>query len=239
MEKIFNETPFAPSMLSASTYNHQRFFVVVAGNIGSGKTTLTNKICQRLGWRPYFESVEDNPYLKDFYGDMHRWSFPLQVYFLTHRFNTHRLILSSENSSIQDRSIYEDANIFARALYEQGQMDKRDYENYLGLFSTMVNQLEFPHLMIFLKRSVPKLLERIKQRGRSYEQTMDPNYLSKLNEYYDDWMINYKQGKSLIIDTDQLDFVNNDDQFEKLIQMILQSSEQADFFYQLNETHFK
>jgi hypothetical protein len=170
---------------------------------------------------------------------MHRWSFPLQVYFLTHRFNTHRLILSSENSSIQDRSIYEDANIFARALYEQGQMDKRDYENYLGLFSTMVNQLEFPHLMIFLKRSVPKLLERIKQRGRSYEQTMDPNYLSKLNEYYDDWMINYKQGKSLIIDTDQLDFVNNDDQFEKLIQMILQSSEQADFFYQLNETHFK
>ena len=227
------------SSLAHTHYKNQRFFVVVAGNIGSGKTTLTSKICKRMGWKAYFESVDDNPYLSDFYGDMDRWSFPLQVYFLTHRFNTHRLIISSESSSIQDRSIYEDANIFARALHEQGQMDKRDYENYLGLYSTMVSQLDYPHLMIFLKRSVPKLIERIKLRGRSYEQNIDPNYLAKLNDYYDDWMLNYKQGKSLVIDTDQLDFVHNEEQFEKLIQMIIQSSEQSDFIYQLNESHFK
>ncbi|MDH4467767.1 MAG: deoxynucleoside kinase [Bacteriovoracaceae bacterium] len=232
---------YASASSTLPKLKNDRIFVVVAGNIGSGKTTLTKKISERLNWQPYFESVDNNPYLKDFYENMTRWSFPLQVYFLTHRFNTHRQILASHSSSIQDRSIYEDANIFARALYEQGQMDKRDYENYLGLYTTMVSQLEYPHLMIFLKRSVPKLVERIKMRGRDYEQNFDINYLTKLNEYYDEWMFtcnDYSQGKSLIIDTDKLDFVNNNDQFEKLIQMILQSNEQSDFFYQLNESHF-
>ncbi len=238
MTNKIDQSLVMPSSERLGSLSNDRFFVVVAGNIGSGKTTLTRKICERLNWMPYFESVEDNPYLKDFYGDMHRWSFPLQVYFLTHRFNTHRRILASSKSSIQDRSIYEDANIFARALHEQGQMDKRDYENYLGLFSTMVDQLKYPHLVIFLRRSVPKLIERIKLRARDYEQNIDPSYLLKLNEYYDDWMHNYRHGKSLIIDTDQLDFINNPSQFEKLIQMILQSSEQPDFFYQLNESHF-
>ena len=128
-------------------------FVVVAGNIGSGKTTLTKKLSERLGWKPHFESVSDNPYLADFYKDMSRWSFPLQVYFLTHRFNTHKLIESAPASSVQDRSIYEDANIFARALYEQGNLDARDYENYRTLFESMIQYLSPPTLMIFLKRS--------------------------------------------------------------------------------------
>lgn len=213
------------------TNNTNPMFVVVAGNIGSGKTTLTNKLSERLGWKPHFESVQDNPYLADFYDDMSRWSFPLQVYFLTHRFNTHKIIENSPASSVQDRSIYEDANIFARALHESGKLDKRDYENYCNLYQSMIAYLNPPTLMIFLRRSVPKLLERIKQRGRDYEQAIPVDYLTSLNKYYDDWYNNYSLGKSLIVDTDELDFLENEEHFDRLIKKIWDSIDQKDMFF--------
>ena len=206
-------------------------FVVVAGNIGSGKTTLTKKLSERLGWKPHFESVQDNPYLSDFYADMSRWSFPLQVYFLNHRFNTHRQIESLPASSIQDRSIYEDANIFARSLYDQGKLDKRDYENYRQLYESMIQFLNPPTLMIFLRRSIPKLQERIKQRGRDYEQAIPTEYLTSLNEYYDEWYANYNMGKSLIVDTDELDFLDNEEHFDRLVKKIWDSIDQKDMFF--------
>lgn len=206
-------------------------FVVVAGNIGSGKTTLTKKLSERLGWKPHFESVQDNPYLSDFYADMSRWSFPLQVYFLNHRFNTHRQIESLPASSIQDRSIYEDANIFARSLFDQGKLDKRDYENYRQLYESMIQFLNPPTLMIFLRRSIPKLQERIKQRGRDYEQAIPTEYLTSLNEYYDEWYANYNLGKSLIVDTDELDFLDNEEHFDRLVKKIWDSIDQKDMFF--------
>jgi deoxyadenosine/deoxycytidine kinase len=206
-------------------------FVVVAGNIGSGKTTLTKKLSERLGWKPHYESVQDNPYLSDFYQDMSRWSFPLQVYFLNHRFNTHKLIETLPASSVQDRSIYEDANIFARALFEQGKLDKRDYINYCNLYESMIQYLNPPTLMIFLRRSVPKLMDRIKQRGRDYEQTIPEDYLTSLNKYYDDWYSKYSLGKSLIVDTDELDFLENEEHFNRLIKRIWDSIDQKDMFF--------
>ncbi|WP_408098277.1 deoxynucleoside kinase [Peredibacter sp. HCB2-198] len=206
-------------------------FVVVAGNIGSGKTTLTKKLSERLGWKPHFESVQDNPYLADFYADMSRWSFPLQVYFLNHRFNTHREIEALPASSVQDRSIYEDANIFARALYEQGKLDERDYNNYRTLYDSMIQFLSPPTLMIFLRRSVPKLQERIKQRGRDYEQAIPVEYLTSLNKYYDDWYNSYNLGKSLIVDTDELDFLENEEHFNRLVKRIWDSIDQKDMFF--------
>ncbi len=213
----------------ASTANPM--FVVVAGNIGSGKTTLTKKLSERLGWKPHFESVQDNPYLADFYKDMSRWSFPLQVYFLNHRFNAHKLIEASPSSSVQDRSIYEDANIFARALYESGKLDERDYQNYRALFDSMIQYLSPPTLMIFLRRSVPKLQERIKQRGRDYEQSIPVDYLASLNDYYDDWYGRYNLGKSLIVDTDELDLLDNEEHFNRLVKRIWDSIDQKDMFF--------
>lgn len=206
-------------------------FVVVAGNIGSGKTTLTKKLSERLGWKPHYESVQDNPYLSDFYKDMSRWSFPLQVYFLNHRFNTHKEIENLPASSIQDRSIYEDANIFARALFENGSLDKRDYENYRCLYESMIQYLSPPTLMIFLKRSVPKLVERIQMRGRDYEQAIPVEYLTSLNNYYDQWYANYSMGKSLIVDTDELDFLDNEEHFNRLVKRIGDSIDQKDMFF--------
>lgn len=206
-------------------------FIVVAGNIGCGKTTLTKKLSERLQWKPYFESVSDNPYLKDFYGDMQRWSFALQVYFLTHRFSTHKYIEESKASSIQDRSIYEDANIFARALFEQGDLDKRDYENYLRLYESMIQYLNAPTLMVFLRRSVPGLIERIKMRARDYEQSIPTDYLIRLNQYYDDWYATYNAGKSIIVDTDDMDFLHNEQHFDQLVKRIHDSIDQKDMLF--------
>ncbi|MCB9093191.1 MAG: deoxynucleoside kinase [Halobacteriovoraceae bacterium] len=207
-------------------------FIVIAGNIGCGKTTLTRKLSERLTWKPYFESVQDNPYLADFYENMQRWSFPLQVYFLNHRFKTHRIIEESKASAIQDRSIYEDANIFARALFEQKDLDNRDYENYLNLYNSMIQYLSPPDLMIFLRRSIPKLQERIALRGRDYEQAIPVDYLTRLNTYYDDWFNSYDIGKSLVIDTDNLDFLDNEDHFDELVHKIYSSIDQQDMFFQ-------
>lgn len=214
----------------------QGAFIVIAGNIGSGKTTLTNLLANHLQFHAHFESVEDNPYLGDFYQDMGRWSFPLQVHFLTHRFRAHQKILDSGASSIQDRSIYEDANIFARALHEDGKMDQRDYENYLRLYNVMTEQLAYPTLVIYLKRSVPKLMERIKLRGRDYEKQIPQEYLTRLNSYYEDWFKNYQQGKSLKIDTDELDFIENPRHFQELVNRIINTFEQKDFFLQANNS---
>lgn len=208
-----------------------KMFVVVAGNIGSGKTTLTKKLSQRLNWKPHFESVQDNPYLADFYDNMNRWSFPLQVYFLNHRFNTHKIIEGGTGSAIQDRSIYEDANIFARALFEQGDLDKRDYETYCTLYQSMIQYLSAPNLIIFLKRSVPKLIERIKLRGRDYEQAIPVDYLTKLNGYYNEWYENYDLGKSLVVDTDELDFLENEDHFNQLVSKIHDTIDQQEMFF--------
>ncbi len=206
-------------------------FIVIAGNIGSGKTTLTKQLAHHLQFKPHFESVEDNPYLSDFYSDMSRWSFPLQVHFLTHRYVAHKNIVESQSSAIQDRSIYEDANIFARALFEDGKMEQRDYENYLRLYDVMTKQLQYPSLMIYLKRSVPKLVERIKLRGRDYEKTIPVDYLDRLNGYYDDWFNRYTGGKSILIDTDSLDFLENPDHFKYLVGQIVDSFDQKDFFF--------
>jgi deoxyadenosine/deoxycytidine kinase len=209
-------------------------FFVVAGNIGCGKTTLTKLLSEEFAFKPYFESVNDNPYLSDFYQSMERWSFPLQIYFLNHRFKTHRLIESTQGSSIQDRSIYEDANIFARALFEQKSMDARDYENYLNLYYSMIEFLSPPTLMIFLKRSLPKLKERIALRGRDYEKNIPSEYLERLNNYYEDFAANYNFGKSIVVDTDDLDFINNQEDFQTLVKKIKNTLDQQDMFITLN-----
>ncbi len=215
---------------SELTNGQTNMFVAVAGNIGSGKSTLTSKLSQRLGWKPHYESVEDNPYLEDFYKDMKTLSFPLQVYFLNHRFSAHRAIETAPYSSIQDRSIYEDAHIFARGLYERGEMSERDYQNYVNLYNTMCAYLSPPTLMIFLKRSTEKLMERINQRGRECEKSMDPAYIAQLNHYYNDWYDSYNLGKYLVVDTDDLDFLNNENEFDKLVSKIHHSIEQTELF---------
>jgi deoxyadenosine/deoxycytidine kinase len=208
----------------------EKIFIAVAGNIGTGKTTLTQMLSQRFGWKAHFEAVTDNPYLADFYGDMSRWSFPLQIFFLNNRFKAHQTVSKGTDSAIQDRSIYEDANIFARNLYEQGSMEERDYRNYLELYETMCQYLTPPDLVIYLRKSLPKLKERIKLRGRDYERAIPDVYLANLNRYYDDWMERYDQGKKLIINSDQMDFLHNPNDFNSITQQIVASLDQRDLF---------
>lgn len=207
-----------------------KMFIAVAGNIGTGKTTLTQMLSQRFGWTPHFETVAENPYLADFYGDMTRWSFPLQIYFLKNRFRAHQEISLGGNSAIQDRSIYEDANIFARNLFEQGQMEERDYQNYLDLYHLMTSFLNPPDLVLYLRKSLPKLQERIKMRGRDYEKNIPSEYLSNLNRYYDDWLANYDLGKRLVIESDDLDFLKNPKDFDFICEKILTTLDQRDLF---------
>lgn len=207
-----------------------KIFVAVAGNIGTGKTTLTQLLSQRFGWKPHFEAVVDNPYLADFYSDMKRWSFPLQIYFLNNRFKAHQTVSSGSDSAIQDRSIYEDANIFARNLFETGQMEERDYRNYLDLYGVMCRYLTPPDLIIYLRKSLPKLKEQIEKRGRDYEKTIPDQYLVNLNGYYDDWMQRYDLGKKLIINSDSMDFVHRGDDFEQICSQIFKALDQRDIF---------
>lgn len=188
----------------------KKTFITVAGNIGSGKSSLTSLLGTKFGWTPYYESVEDNPYLADFYGDMKRWSFHLQIYFLSHRFQTHKKIVESPGSVIQDRSIYEDAEIFARNLYEIGNMTQRDYDNYVALYAVMMEFLRPPDLMVYLKASIPTLQKQIAKRGRQYEQSIPAEYLQQLNGHYEKWIANYRLGKLLVIESDGLDFVHNE-----------------------------
>ncbi len=208
----------------------QKIFVAVAGNIGTGKTTLTQMLADHFQWDAHFESVTDNPYLADFYGDMKRWSFPLQIYFLTHRANAHIGITSGSASAIQDRTIYEDANIFARNLYEENLMEDRDYKNYLAVYKTVCDPLPAPDLMIYLRKSLPKLREQIKKRGRDYEQTMPDNYLSCLNRYYDEWIGQYDNGKKIVIESDDLDFVARREDFDLICKQVMAQLDQTDLF---------
>lgn len=201
-------------------YNNKKYFVSIAGNIGSGKSSLTKLIAERFGWIPYYESVQDNPYLTDFYGDMHRWSFNLQIYFLSHRFRTHREILNRPESVVQDRSIYEDVEIFAKNLYELGRLNERDYMNYHNLFGEMVSYLKPPDLLVYLKANNNTLMKQIKKRGRDFEQNIEPMYINKLNETYTDWIKNYKSGESMVIETDNLDFVSSQDDLNYVIDKI-------------------
>jgi len=198
----------------------KKTFVAVAGNIGSGKSSLTTMLGNHFTWKPYFESVEDNPYLVDFYGDMKRWSFHLQIYFLSHRFTNHKQIVESPESVIQDRSIYEDAEIFARNLHEIGNMDKRDYENYVALYRVMTEYLRPPDLMIYLRASVDTLKKQILKRGRSYEQSIKPEYLEQLNRHYESWIKGYSLGPLLIVESDDLDFVHNEKDFEHVQKLV-------------------
>jgi deoxyadenosine/deoxycytidine kinase len=187
----------------------QPLFVAVAGNIGAGKSSLARLLGERFQWKPYFESVDNNPYLADFYGDMSRWSFHLQIYFLANRFKCHKEIVESSESVIQDRSIYEDAEIFARNLYDIGKMTERDYTNYVSLFHVMMEYLKPPDLMIYLRANINTLVKQISKRGRDFEQGIQRSYLETLNILYEDWINRYKLGPLLIIESDDLDFVNN------------------------------
>ncbi|MDD3687635.1 MAG: deoxynucleoside kinase [Bacteroidales bacterium] len=194
--------------------------IAVAGNIGAGKTTLTKLLAKNYGWSPHFEDVDDNPYLNDFYEDMQRWSFNLQVYFLNSRFNQILEIRKSGKTIIQDRTIYEDAYIFAPNLHAMGLMTTRDFDNYFSLFTLMATLVEAPDLLIYLRASVPKLVQQIQQRGRKYENTIRLDYLKRLNERYEAWIANYKGGKLLIVDVDNLDFTQRPEDLRTIINKI-------------------
>ncbi len=183
--------------------------VAIAGNIGAGKTTLTKLLAKHYKWEPQFEEVMDNPYLEDFYNKMARWSFNLQIYFLNSRFRQVLDIHEHNKDVIQDRTIYEDAYIFAPNLHAMGLMTNRDFENYRSLFELMESVTKGPDLLIYLRSSIPNLVEQIHKRGREYENSISIDYLSRLNERYEAWIHNYDKGNLLIIDVDDMDFVNN------------------------------
>lgn len=196
--------------------------MAIAGNIGAGKTTLTRMLSDKLGWKAYYEKVIDNPYLADFYADMDRWSFHLQVYFLSNRFKSQKEITDWPGSCIQDRSIYEDVEIFATTLHKQGKMSDRDFSNYRDLFSIMVSYLRKPDIIIYLQSTVDSLLEHIRRRGRNYEQTIDPKYLAVLNDAYDDWIERAKEENFHVVTFDMThrDFKNIPEDFDNIYHSI-------------------
>lgn len=193
--------------------------IAIAGNIGSGKTTLTKMLAAHYGWTPKFESVDYNPYLADYYEDMERWSFNLQIYFLNKRFKDVVDISKAEEVIIQDRTIYEDARIFAPNLHSMGLMSTRDFENYQDLFELMMSMVKAPDLLIYLKSSIPNLVAQIQKRGREYEKSIRIDYLTGLNNRYEEWISGYK-GELLVIDADNIKFANRPEDFEKVTNMI-------------------
>ena len=193
--------------------------VAIAGNIGSGKTTLTKMLAAHYGWTPKFEPVDFNPYLADYYEDMERWSFNLQIYFLNKRFKDILEISKSDKVIIQDRTIYEDARIFARNLHDMGLMSTRDFENYTDLFDLMMSLVGLPDLLIYLRSTIPNLIAQIQKRGREYEKSIRIDYLTGLNEKYEDWIGGYK-GNLLIVDADNIKFGNRPEDFELITNMI-------------------
>jgi deoxyadenosine/deoxycytidine kinase len=194
-------------------------YVAVAGNIGAGKSSLTGLLAKHFNWEAFYESVDDNPYLQDFYEDMRRWSFNLQIYFLSSRFRHQKEMLNDDVNLIQDRTIYEDVEIFAKNLHNMNLMSDRDFTNYEALFHEMSYYLRPPDLLIYLRAQVPTLVKQIQQRGRDYENTIRIEYLERLNNLYEDWIGRYPHEK-LIIDTDDLDFVNNEEDLGKVIDLI-------------------
>ena len=194
--------------------------IAIAGNIGAGKTTLTTLLAKNLKWEPHFEDVDDNPYLNDFYEDMQRWSFNLQIFFLNSRFEQITRIRQSGKTVIQDRTIYEDAHIFAPNLHSMGLMTTRDFNNYQDLFNLMSKFVSPPDLMIYLRASVPTLVNQIAKRGRDYENSIRIDYLKRLNERYEAWISTYEQGKLLVIDIDDLNFADNPEDLGKIVNKI-------------------
>ncbi len=194
--------------------------IALAGNIGAGKTTLTELLAKHYKWSPHYEDVDENPYLNDFYEDMQRWSFNLQIYFLNSRFKQVVDIRSSTKTVIQDRTIYEDAEIFAPNLHAMGLMSTRDFNNYHSLFQMMSKLVQAPDLLIYLRASVPTLVNQIQKRGRDYESSIRIDYLKQLNERYEAWVNRYKAGKLLIIDVDRIDFQNNPEDLSNVIDRI-------------------
>ncbi len=194
--------------------------IAVAGNIGSGKTTLAKLLSKNMGYEPRYEDVDDNPYLFDFYNNMQRWSFNLQIYFLNKRLNQIIEIRNSRNNVVQDRTIYEDAHIFAPNLHSMGLMSSRDFENYFSLFKLMSSLVQPPDLIIYLRASVSKLVEQIQKRGREYENSIRLDYLKGLNQQYEEWVANYKDGKILAINVDDHDFEHNPENLSYIIDRI-------------------
>jgi len=194
--------------------------VAIAGNIGAGKTTLTTQLAKHFGWEVNYEDADTNPYLSDFYKDMRRWSFNLQIYFLNSRYGQIINIREGDKVVVQDRTIYEDAFIFAPNLHDMGLMSTKDFNNYFSLFKLMTSQVSPPDLLIYLKASIPTLVSHIHTRGRDYEGNMSLDYLKKLNERYENWISNYSEGKLLIIDVDNLDFKNKSEDLGSIIQKV-------------------
>ncbi len=194
--------------------------IAIAGNIGAGKTTLTKILAKHFNWSPHFEDVENNPYLNDFYNDMHRWSFNLQIFFLNNRLKQLVDIQKGDQVVIQDRTIYEDAYIFAPNLHEMGLMTKRDFENYKNFFETLKSMVNPPDLLIYLKASVPTLVGQIQKRGREYEENIRLDYLKRLNEYYNNWLDKYEDGRMIVIDIDKINYADNKEDLAKVIGII-------------------
>ncbi len=195
-------------------------FVAVAGNIGVGKSTLVEMLCEKLNWTPFYEPVAENPYLADFYRDMEAWAFHSQVFFLTHRLRAHHQLAQHPTSAIQDRSVYEDAEIFAHNLFLQGHIHPRDYDTYRELYLTLVELLPPPDLVIYLRASVPTLLSRISLRGRDYERTIPADYLSSLNSLYENWISNFKLCPVLTVPADDIDYVAHSGHLDLIIEKV-------------------
>ena len=206
--------------ISDHGFNKFHMHIAIAGNIGSGKTTLTSLLSKHYKWEPHYEDVDDNPYLNDFYQDMQRWSFNLQIYFLNSRFNQIIDIQKSGRDVIQDRTIYEDAYIFAPNLHSMGLMSTRDFENYFTLFNLISSLIDPPDLIIYLRASIPTLVNQIQNRGRKYESSIRLDYLKRLNERYEAWVESYKLGKMLIVDADNYNFPDNAEDLSMVIDKI-------------------
>ncbi|UCG26151.1 MAG: deoxynucleoside kinase [Chloroflexota bacterium] len=196
------------------------YFITIAGNIGVGKSTLTALLAERLDWEPVYEAVTENPYLADFYEDMQRWSFQSQVFFLSRRLQQHHDLLQRERPVIQDRSVYEDAEVFACNLYRQGHLSERDWQCYMDLYRTLATLLQPPHLVVYLQASAATLRRRIGQRGRGYEQTISDAYLGQLNQLYDAWASNFRLCPVLTVNTDNLNYVQHEAHLDQLWERI-------------------
>ncbi len=194
--------------------------IAIAGNIGAGKTTLCTQLGKNFGWEVHYESTDDNPYLSDFYVDMRRWSFNLQIFFLNNRYQQVLKILQGDTTVVQDRTIYEDAYIFAPNLHDMGLMTSRDFDNYFSLFQTMSSQIQPPDLLIYLRAGIPTLVNHIQRRGRDYEGNMSLDYLRRLNDRYEQWISGYKEGKLLVINADEIDFIDSPEDLGKVVNMV-------------------